>query len=482
MYEYLSPVKCIFEYGLTQTQFNQMMKDITLNFIQSIVHPGEMVGIIAAQSVGEPTSQMTLNTKHLAGVAKAGSASMGVSRILELFHNSKNIKSPQMTIYFNKEYNNNKMELNKVVSYFEHLIIYNLISNAEIYYDVFNDSINSKKLKKDNVSNPFFINNIKTELSSLPFVIRIIFNIEKLLEKEITLLDIKTRFITHWYKNYTNIKTLNKTEKDIITKISRCAILSNSLTDDEQIIHIRFSMNAFNYNDITSFLNIILNNITLKGIENIVDTDTTQERIITFNENNGDIIDDKEYVVYTSGINMQELKYIKGIDLSKTRCNDIITIYKLYGIEATRHILLYELTEAYKSGGSSINRTHLSLLVDQMCHLGEITAMDRHGLAKIDIDPIARASFEKTMEHFINAAIFNEKDTLKSISSSIAVGQAIPGGTGSFELLLDTKKLELSEYTDDETSGRVTFISLEEEPLINDILKREIKIPTFFLP
>ena len=47
-----------------------------------------------------------------------------------------------------------------------------------------------------------------------------------------------------------------------------------------------------------------------------------------------------------------------------------------------------------------------------MTHLGEIISIDRHGLNKLDNDPMSKASFEKTMDHFVNAAIFNEKDYL----------------------------------------------------------------------
>jgi hypothetical protein len=91
---------------------------------------------------------------------------------------------------------------------------------------------------------------------------------KKMLEKETTLLDIKTKFISHWYKNYTNIKNLSKNEKEVISRISRCAILSNLATDKEQIIHIRFSMSSFRYNIITDFLKMICDDITLKGIKN----------------------------------------------------------------------------------------------------------------------------------------------------------------------------------------------------------------------
>ena len=424
----------------------------------------------------------TLNTKHFAGVAKGGSANMGVARIQELLHYSKNIKTPQMMIYFKDLYANDRSGLNKVVSYFKHLSIRQLISNAEVFYDVGTNDMLNKKIKADNTTAPFFVNNQKADINSLPFVFRIRFNIEKMLEKETTLLDIKTKFISHWYKNYTNLKNLSKNEKEVISRISRCVILSNSITDKEQIIHIRFSMSSFSYNIITEFLRMVFDDITLKGIENIDNIDIVQERVIKYDDKTGEIKTEKEYIVYTAGINFEKIRMIKGVDLTRTKCNDIANTLRLYGIEATRQVLLHELSETYKAAGSTINQNHLSLLIDQMCHLGEIVSIDRHGLSKIDIDPIARASFEKTMDHFINAALFNEKDSMRSVSSRIAIGRVIPGGTGAFDLLLDTKKLESSEYTEDETGGRITFTPLEEEPLLTDLLKYNISTTKFYIP
>lgn len=482
LYEYISPFKCIFEYGLSRKDFNIMMDEIKLCFTKSIVEPGEMVGIIAAQSIGEPTSQMNLNTKHFAGVAGKGSSNMGVSRIQELIHYSKNIKTPQMFIYFNKPCDTDRIALNKTISYFKHLSIRDLTSSAEIYYILNTNDSNTKKLKADNVSSPFFVNNLKVDINSLPFVFRLKLNIENMLEKETSLLDIKTKIISYWYKNYTNFKILTKNEKEVISRISRCAILSNNITDNEQIIHIRFSMSSFNYNIITEFLRMIFDDITLKGIENIQDISVVQERRVSFNKESGDVVIDKEYIVETSGINIEQLRIMKNIDFTRTKCNDTATTLRLYGIEAARQILIHELTQTYVSAGTKINQNHLSLLIDQMCHSGDIISMDRFGLAKIDIDPIARASFEKTMDHFINAALFNEKDTMKSISSRIAIGRVISGGTGIFELSLNTKKLENSEYTENETGGRVTFLPLEEDALLNDIMKYQTGKNDFFIP
>ena len=54
--------------------------------------PGEMVGPIAAQSIGEPATQMTLNTSHYAGVSAKSNVTRGIPRLRELLHITKNLK------------------------------------------------------------------------------------------------------------------------------------------------------------------------------------------------------------------------------------------------------------------------------------------------------------------------------------------------------------------------------------------------------
>jgi DNA-directed RNA polymerase beta' subunit len=423
----------------------------------------------------------TLNTKHSAGVASKSTTNMGVSRIEELLHYSRDIKTPQMTIYFDDNLSSDRSKVNKISSYLTHLSIKELINEASIYYDTNSNDEISSLILNDKVSQPFFINNQKIELSSLPFVFRIKLDMEKMHDKETTMLDIKTKFISHWNKYFNNIKNLKKNEKDLFSKITRCAILSNNNVDN-QIIHIRFNMSSFNYNLLTDFLKIVLENITLKGIDNITNSDLISDRKLIFNEN-GETVVSKEFIVYTEGINIEKIKYIKGIKQKLTTCNDVSTIYRLYGIEAARQILLNEFMLTFSSNGArSINHNHMSVLIDMMTHVGSIISIDRHGLTKIDSEPLAKASFEKTMDHFVNASIFNEVDNIQSVSSRIMIGRVIPGGTGSFDLLLDTNKLENTEYTKDENGGRITFPYLEDEAIFNDIIKFGFSKNDFFIP
>jgi len=473
LYEYIAPRKCLVDYKISRKQFDNLIEEIRVLLSRALVEPGEMVGVVAAQSIGEPTSQLTLNTKHSAG--KAGVS--GVARIKEIMSYSKNIKSPQMTIYFDDKYSN-KNDANLISSYLKHLTIRELISSAEILYsmDINNDEL-SKMIEGDKVSNPFFVNNAKDNIKSLPFIIRLTMNLEKMMEKETTLLDIKTKFVTYWYKNFSNLKNVKKSHKDILVNVDKLAILSNN----DNIIHIRFRLNEFNYNLLTQFLNIILDVITLKGIDNIDNVVQSQERRITFNDK-GETNIDKEHMAITDGINLNGIKMLKGINHARSKINDINTIYMNYGIEAARSAIIYELITTFEANGAGVNHAHISLLVDMMTYSGDVISIDRHGMNKVDNDPISKASFEKTMDHFINAAIFSETDKMLSVSSRIALGRVIPGGTGAFDLLLDTDKLKNSEYIENETGGRTNFIPLTIEPLFGDVIKNGFARNDFFIP
>ena len=67
-YFYLSPRELIVNKRFHRKALIVLLETIALKHSEALVHPGEMVGVIAGQSIGEPTTQLTLNTFHLAGV------------------------------------------------------------------------------------------------------------------------------------------------------------------------------------------------------------------------------------------------------------------------------------------------------------------------------------------------------------------------------------------------------------------------------
>ncbi|EFD92510.1 MAG: RNA polymerase Rpb1 domain 5 [Candidatus Parvarchaeum acidophilus ARMAN-5] len=74
---------------------------------RSLVTPGEAVGVIAAQSIGEASTQLTLRTKHAAGLAVINTTT-GLPRLVEIFDAKKDIPTPFIDIYLNSEYSKSK--------------------------------------------------------------------------------------------------------------------------------------------------------------------------------------------------------------------------------------------------------------------------------------------------------------------------------------------------------------------------------------
>ena len=127
-----------------------------------------------------------------------------------------------------------------------------------------------------------------------------------------------------------------------------------------------------------------------------------------------------------------------GIDFRRTLSNDIIEVCRILGIEATRKILIQELKALMSFDGSYVNFRHLALLVDIMTHKGKLMSITRHGFNRIDSSPIARCTFEETIDVLYQSAVFGTCDDLKGVSANIMVGNLAPIGTGYIDLFLSS--------------------------------------------
>ena len=470
IYEYLAPKRIIVEYKIGKNTFHEIMADLRLSYKKNLAQSCEMVGILAAQSIGEPLTQFTLNTFHSTGVSDVTSNMSAMVRIKELISYSKNIKAPYMKIYLTDEFKYNEDKAKLLSNVIENTMISNITLGTEIYFEpdhTMKNSIHSKDSMSDNVKNMFFVSssNKNVSIKSLPWLFRFIINREMLLNKNITLLDIKTQFIKMWNETYTELKGFKKKERDIINLVSNICILSNSDNDPTPVVHIRLDLKEYDYQVIMDIMHLINNTFKIKGVDGITKAVVVKENEKTYDEN-GKLEDRIEYVISTQGINLKEIFYLEGIDSSRTVTNDVHSTFNIYGIEATRSILLKEINEIFSSQGQDLNYQHLSILVDIMCQNGSVTPLNRYGINKLDTDPLSRASFEKTIEQLLQAAIFNEKDRVNSVSSRIIAGRVINGGTGMVDLLIDVDKLETTEFLEIEND---TIPLLKADPFITDL-------------
>lgn len=110
----------------------QQVIDLTLeNYRRALVEPGEAVGIVAAQSMGEPGTQMTLRTFHYAGVREQN-VTLGLPRLIEIVDARRMPSTPIMTIYLDKEHEVSKEKATEIARN----IIFTIAEDvAEAFYD-----------------------------------------------------------------------------------------------------------------------------------------------------------------------------------------------------------------------------------------------------------------------------------------------------------------------------------------------------------
>jgi DNA-directed RNA polymerase II subunit RPB1 len=272
-----------------------------------------------------------------------------------------------------------------------------------------------------------------------------------------------------WETRFKDPKKMAREERSVLEKIIDCSIMSNTDNDEVPVVYIRFDMVNFTMDTISNFIDIVVDNLKIKGLDHIVNSyDPSEEACVRMDTPDHSIQASKEYVIYTSGINMYDIRYINGIDISRTLCNDIVQINEIFGIEAARIALLREITTLLETMGTFVNYNHLSILVDLMTRNGIFISIDVHGIGRTDASLLGKASFEKPIDQFITSAIFGETDLLDGVSGRIMTGHVIKGGTGMCDILFDTDAVEKSEYVDISPEKSITIN--DSVDVINDIL------------
>jgi len=92
------------EFKLTSSQKRKAMEKIVELYRKTCFDPGEAIGVVSAQSISEPATQMTMRTFHIAGAAEI-KVTLGLPRLIEIFDARRSPKTPIMTIYLQKSYN-----------------------------------------------------------------------------------------------------------------------------------------------------------------------------------------------------------------------------------------------------------------------------------------------------------------------------------------------------------------------------------------
>tara|TARA_B100000035_G_scaffold274083_1_gene250228 strand:+ start:1758 stop:6281 length:4524 start_codon:yes stop_codon:yes gene_type:complete len=427
-----------------------LLETIFLKYKQAIVHPGEMVGVIAGQSIGEPTTQLTLNTFHLSGVSAGATVTRGVPRIEEILRLTKNPKTPSLNIYL-KSYDETKQD--KVMQYanmITHTKLIDLIQTVDICFDpddknttIFDDELLLKQYYEfENMLSSCNDDDITDEQQKSKWIIRIQFDAETLLDKNITMDDINFAISNSYYGNELKCIYSDLNTKDLVFRIRLNSSLLNKTKKEknaaeslDQSDHIYLLRN---------FQESILNNIVLRGISKITN-------VLPVKVQNNVVKDDGKFkqqdiwTLQTTGSNLLEILSYDFIDIERTISNDIKEVYDVLGIEAARQIIHNEIMEVMKASGVSINYHHLSLLCDRMTSNYGMVSIFRSGILNDDIGPISKSTFEVHTEVLLTASRHADFDHMRGVSANIMMGQLGNFGTGTCGVVLDLDKMKTLE-------------------------------------
>ena len=203
------------------------------------------------------------------------------------------------------------------------------------------------------------------------------------------------------------IEYIKKADKKVVCVVKDNTIIVNYKTEKKTIQDLHD-------------LRVKLRDIYVGGIKSI------KEVII---EKEGD-----EWKIKTLGSNLRKVLKIKGVDATRTICNNIFEVEKVLGIEAARNAIVNEILSTMKEQGVTTNIRHILLVADCMTYSGMIQSIGRAGLSGAKYSVLARANFEETVKNMTKASIYGETENFNGIVENLIVGSVVPVGTARVKL------------------------------------------------
>lgn len=432
---YLAPHIIITKENFSRMAWNALCEVLLVKNWKAWAVPGELVGIVAAQSIGEPATQMTLNTFHQAGVASKSAVTRGVPRLKELLRLTKNPKAVSLSIYLKKGFREHKERAREVTQDLELTLLRDLVKTSAIYYDPYDEEAKTI-LPEDKELLDFYDAAEDNEYASeearkalSKWVLRLEFDREKMFNKNILMDDVA--FVV----------------KEKLQKSSE--LVYSDFNSSKLIMRIRPNIEDYVMGDqlaaIKKYQITLLNNTIVRGLAGLRSVNFRQHKTrVEFKDIEDGGRKDKawkeitQYVLETDGSNFLNVLQHPSVDGTMLYSTNIYDIYQFLGVEAARNALYQEISTLFSQ--SDINYRHLGLLCDVMAHAGKLMSVDRYGINKQDSGPLAKACFEETEKVLLKAALFGEMDPVTGVSANIMTGQTIRAGTAYSQVLLDEQE------------------------------------------
>ncbi|KAK0506634.1 DNA-directed RNA polymerase II, subunit 1 [Armillaria luteobubalina] len=422
------------KFHLNREAFEWALGEVEAKFNQSVANPGEMCGTLAAQSIGEPATQMTLNTFHYAGVSSKN-VTLGVPRLKEIINVATNIKTPSLTVFLEPSIAANQHKTKEVQQQLTYTSLRTITAAVEIWYD---PDPSSTIIEEDSVFVESFFAIPDEEIESKlhtqsPWLLRLELDRAKLIDRNLPMSYVAGRIKESFKTDLFVIWSEDNSEKLII----RCRVIGDGDKDEDGMSTVEEDM------FLRQLENTMLNSVSLRGVQGINRVFLSRHDAVEETDDGSlVVVKDKEWILETDGVNLKTVMCIDGVDFTRTYSNSCVEIFNVLGIEAARAAILKEMRGVIEFDGSYVNYRHLALLCDLMTHRGSLMAITRHGINRTDTGALMRCSFEETVEILMEAAAVGEKDDCHGIAENVMFGQMAPMGTGAFDVALDIDMLK----------------------------------------
>lgn len=500
-------------------------EEVVRSYWKTLCDSGTAVGIQASTSLGERQTQTTLNTFHAAGLS-VKTVVVGVPRFSELLNATKSPKMVNCLIFLNEEFPNITNLRERVGSLFTDINMRRIVSGYRVmknemfepWHYLFAElfDIDLEQIHPDRWRVRFYMNtDVMYEYKISMKMIRASLQasyadcfvmttpesegivdvwMERFVFSEVDQHKGETVQVepADLPENAENMESIESIENASDSEEEELAELveEEDLTDEmdskeepptlvEEVVEspppqITFDFQEEIPHDIHRVIHMEdkviphLMGVHISGIEKIKD--------VFFEKR------DHEWIIATEGSNLYGLFALPLVNKTRTICNNMWEIYNVLGIEAARQFLIEEYRDVVSSDGSYVNLSHIELLVDVMVYTGTIIAISRYGLKKVNCGPLAKASFEESVDNFLKAGLNSEKESTNSVSASIMLGKPPKTGTGVFDLMLNVDMLTKSfnSYTSSvSSSSSAQSHSLDDPPPAstwksNSVVERKI--------
>lgn len=356
--------------GATREEIEEIVKAVVARYDDTRVDALDPVGTVSAQSIGEPGTQLTMNTFHFAGVAEID-VTQGLPRLIELVDARKTPDTPTMTVHLEEEYATDREKAREVVWQIE-------------------------------ATKVLALGNVSTNVADMQVTIDLN---EETLEKR--------------WPTYDDVGEIAEEIRETIESELKVATKRKGTV-------LAFGPEQPSYRELLQLVEE-LREVVFKGIEEV-------SRVVIRKEELDDR-EEEEFVLYTEGSAFGDVLEIEGVDITRSTCNNIHEINEELGIEAARETIINETHETLAEQGlDDVNVRHLMLVADIMTNPGTIESIGRHGISGSKDSVLARAAFEVTVNHLLDAAIHGEVDDLDGVIENVIVGKPVAIGTGDVDL------------------------------------------------